>query len=243
MPLGFREDRRRRQRRTQWLMFKWFVAFCLVVAAGVYAYEMGKRLASTEITRLREQIDTLSSRVRELEALNAAQKAEIAASDATARDWQTRYERDVARGPAKELFELIQQKLNGGVEAERLKTVLLATQNRRDCRREAERRNFLLPTTAKDARNSPLKFANGQVTIIVLGAPATDEKGNLQTWYDSTQPVTVRLLRDGNVVTETTGSLPLSPSQIIGEREYTFTIQETKLRGHVNVVADSCRFP
>lgn len=243
MPLGFREDRRRRRRRTQWLMFKWFVALLIVAAAGVLAYDAGKRLAGSELTHQREQIDSLTARARELEALSAAQRAEIATSEAAAHNWQSLYERDVARGTTKELFEIIQQKLAAGVEAERLKTVLTATQNRRDCRREAERRKFLLAVREKDASKSSLKFARGEVAIVAFGAPATDEKGNLEAWFDVTQPVTARIIRAGKVVAEVTGTLPLEPAQIIGDREYTFSINANKARGAVDIVADSCRFP
>lgn len=243
MPLGFREDRRRRRRRTQWLMFKWCVALCIVVAAGVFAYEAGKRLAGSELTHQREQIDSLTARVRELETLGAAQRAEMATSEATARNWQTLYERDVARGTTKELFELIQQKLAAGVEAERLKTVLTATQNRRDCRREAERRKFPLAVREKDAAKSSLRFAKGDVSIVAFGVAATDEKGDPEAWFDTAQPVTARIIRSGSTVAEVTGPLPLEPAQIIGDREYTFSISANKARGTVDITADSCRFP
>lgn len=243
MPLGIREDRRRRRRRTQWLMFKWFVALCIIGAAGLSAHEMGKRLASNELGRQRDQIESLTARVRELEALNAALRAEVATTEATARNWQTLYERDVARGPAKELFELIQQKLAGGVEADRLKTVLTATQNRRDCRREAERRKFPLAVRQKDALKASLKFAKGQLSLIAFGVPATDQQGNPEAWFDPAQPVSARLVRDGTTVTEVTGPLPLTTTQILGEREYQFSIEANKLRGTIDFTADSCRFP
>ena len=243
MPLGFREDRRRRRRRTQWLVFKWLFAFGLVAAAGAYAYEMGKRLASTELTRQRDQIEALTTHVRELEARNTGQRADVAAAEATAQNWQQLYERDVARGPAKELFELIQHKLTAGVEAERLKTVLTATQNRRDCRREAERRKFPLPTRARDANDASLKFANGEVTIVAFGVPAKDEKGNEESWFDPAQPVTARLIRGRSTAAELTGPLPLALTQIIGEREYRFNIDANKLRGAIDITAESCRFP
>ncbi len=243
MPLGFREDRRRRRRRTQWLVFKWLVAFALVIAAGGYAYEMGKRLAATELTRQRDQIETLTARVGELETRNTSQRAEVAAAETTAQNWQQLYERDVARGPTKELFELIQHKLASGVEADRLKTVLTATQNRRDCRREAERRKFPLPTRARDATNASLNFANGEVTVVAFGTPAKDEKGNEESWFDPAQPVTARLIRGRSTVAEQSGAMPLVLTQIIGEREYRFTIDANKLRGTVDITSESCRFP
>lgn len=142
MPLGLHEDRRRRRRRRQWTMVKWAAALALITAAGIYAYETGNRLAGSEITRLEETIATMRSQLDAVEAAKTSAQAVADTAQATARDWQARYERDVARGPSKELFDIIQHKLAAGVEAERLKAVLAATQNRHDCRREAERRLF-----------------------------------------------------------------------------------------------------
>lgn len=243
MPFGLREDRRRRRRRLQLLLFKWALALALIAAAGVYAYEAGRRLAAADIDRLEARIETLSSQLATSEALNERERATAAAAEASARDWQTRYERDVARGTAKELFEAVQQKLAAGVEAERLKAVLAATQNRRECRREAERRLFPVPVKAQNASRASLNFGKGLITMVLIGTPARDSVGNAESWFDAAEPMTVRLLRSGGVVVETTGVLPLSPSLIVGEREFSFRIVASKSRGHVDVFGESCRFP
>jgi hypothetical protein len=243
MPFGFREDRRRRRRRLQWLLFKWAVALALVAAAGVYAYETGRRLAAADIDRLEARIETLSTQLAASEALNERERAAAAAAEASARDWQSRYERDVARGTAKELFEAVQQKLAAGVEAERLKTVIAVTQNRRDCRREAERRLFPVPVRAQNASRSSLNFGKGLITMVLIGAPARDSAGNAESWFDAAEPVTVRMVRSGGAATEVSGLLPLNPSLIIGEREFNFRIVPSKSRGHVDVFGESCRFP
>jgi hypothetical protein len=243
MPLGFRTDRRRRQRQRLLSMTKWLLVFGAIAALCYKAYDMGQEWAGRDCTHRKDQIDTLTSRVHELEVLTAAQRAEMAESHATAQNWQALYERDVARGQAKELFELIQQKLAAGVEVERLMTVLTATQNRRDCRREGERRRFALPVREQDAPKSSLKFAKGEVAVVAFGVAATNEKGNRESWFDPAQPVTVRLIRGRSTVAEDTGQLPLTLTQIIGEREYQFTVAANRLRGTVDVTADSCRFP
>ncbi len=124
MPFGLREDRRRRRRRLHWALFKWAVALALVGAAGIYAYETGRRLASADITRLEETIATLRTQLDASEAANAGERAAAETAQAMARDWQARYDRDVARGPSKDIFDIVQQKLAAGVEPERLKAVL-----------------------------------------------------------------------------------------------------------------------
>ncbi|NJO54987.1 MAG: hypothetical protein HC834_00005, partial [Rhodospirillales bacterium] len=145
--------------------FKWLVALCIVGAAGVYSYQMGKRLASTELNRQRETIAALNTQITDLETVNAAQRAQIETAEATGRNWQSLYERDIAIGATKSLFELIQRKTSEGVEIGRLTAVVNAMQPRRACRREAERRGFLVPVRQQDVRRSPLKFAAGKLTL------------------------------------------------------------------------------
>ncbi|MFO1154981.1 MAG: hypothetical protein U1E42_15185 [Rhodospirillales bacterium] len=243
MSLGLREDRRRRRRRLHWSIFKWAVALALITAAGIYAYETGRRLASADITRLEQTISTLREQVDVGEAANISSHAAAETAQATARDWQARYERDVARGPSKELFEIIQQKLGAGVEAERLKAVLIATQNRRDCRREAERRLFPVPVQMQTATRSSLKFGSGLITLVIVGMPARDSAGNGESWFDVAEPVTLRLIRSGVPATEVTGALPLTTSVIVGEREFSFRVMPAKSRGNVDIFGESCRFP
>jgi hypothetical protein len=227
----------------QWTLFKWGVAAVLIGAAGVYAYETGRRLASAEITRLEDKVDTLGRQLAASEALNERERAAAAAAEASARDWQARYERDVARGPSRDLFALIQEKLAAGVEAERLQAVITATQNRRECRREAERRLFPVPVRMQAATRASLNFGKGLLTMVIAGQPARDSAGNAESWFDAGQPVTVRISRGPVVVSEVTGVLPLSPSVIVGEREFSFRIVAARARGHVDVFGESCRFP
>ncbi len=243
MPLGLREDRRHRRRRLQWSLFKWALALAVIAAAGVYAYETGRRLASAEITRLEQTISTLQQQVEAGERALAGATAAAEAAQASAREWQARYEREVPRGPSKHLFDLVQQKLTGGVEPERLQAVLVATQNRRECRREAERRLFPVPVQLQSATRSSLKFNKGLITMVLVGIPARDSAGNAESWFDLAEPVTLRLLRDGGPLGEVTGMLPLTSSVILGEREYSFRVVPAKSRGNVDVFGESCRFP
>ncbi len=95
----------------------------------------------------------------------------------------------------------------------------------------------------QSATRSSLKFGKGLITMIVVGMPARDSTGNAESWFDVAEPVTLRLLRSGGPATEVTGILPLTPSVIVGEREYSFRIVPAKSRGNVDVFGESCRFP
>jgi hypothetical protein len=114
-------------------VFKWVLALALIVLAGVFAYETGSRLAERETIRLKEQIAELSKTIEESHRDDSALKAAAEAAEQGQRDWQQRYEKDVPRGEAKGLYDLARQKLADGVDLERLKFVIRATQNERLC--------------------------------------------------------------------------------------------------------------
>jgi hypothetical protein len=243
MSLGLNESRRHRRQRLRWTLFKWLLALGIIVAAGGYGYHTGRSLAAHENDRLATTIAALTDRVNDLESRNAVYLAQLAAAEATQRDWQIRYERDVARGAAKDILDLVQQKLATGVEADRLKALVSATEARRECRREADRKLLPVPIRSQAAQRSGLVFGRGAVTLIVAGAPARNAEGDPENWFDTAKPLTVRLLKPGGATTEFAGLLPITPSLIVGDREYNFHIAAAKMRGHVDVTGESCRFP
>ncbi|MEE9479872.1 MAG: hypothetical protein V3V34_05020, partial [Kiloniellales bacterium] len=110
MSLGLRERRSHRRRQLRWRLFKWTVTLAAIVAAGLYSYETGSRLAEREAARLHEEIQALTLRIEELEQDNVELADAAAASDRGTQDWQQRYRRDIPSGEAKTLYELMQRK-------------------------------------------------------------------------------------------------------------------------------------
>lgn len=243
MSLGLRDNRRRRRQRLQWSLFKWMVALALVGAAGFYAYETGRKLAAMEIDRLEGQIAALEGRLAATEAERDGALQAAAAARGDTEEWRRRYEHDVAKGPAKELFELLQSRLAAGVEADRIKSVLSQTQNRRDCRVEPGKKNYEVFFREQRKPRPTVTFARGEVIFSVEGVGARDAAGNPEAWFDSAQPVTIRMVRPGGGSAEAAGVLPLFPTQIVGEREYRFSVVPNRTRGIVDIAVESCRFP
>jgi outer membrane murein-binding lipoprotein Lpp len=243
MSLGLRDSRRRRRQQTQWLLAKWLLALLALGAAGFYAYQTGRRTAEIEMGRLQAELSALTTRIAELETETATARGTVQSAKAEAAEWQRRYERDVARGPAKELFDVVQARLAAGVEPDRLKSVLQVTQNRRDCRPEPPVKAFTVYVPELRKPRRPLTFGRGAVSMTIEGALSRDAQGKPEAWFDSAQPVTIRIIRPGGGSSEVSGVLPLFPSQLIGDREYRFSVISNRTRGLVDIAGESCRFP
>jgi outer membrane murein-binding lipoprotein Lpp len=243
MALGLRDSRRRRRQQTQWLLVRWLLVLLALGAAGFYAYQTGRRTAEIETERLQAEISALTARLTQLETDVANAHGAAQAAKADVAEWQRRYERDVARGPAKELFEVVQARLAAGVEPDRLKSVLQVTQNRRDCRAEAPVKAFAVYVRELRKPRKTLTFGRGAVSMTIDGTISRDAQGNPEAWFDSAEPVTIRIIRAGGGSTEVSGVLPLFPSQLIGDREYRFSVVANRTRGLVDIAGESCRFP
>jgi hypothetical protein len=242
MSLGLRERRSHRRRQLRWRLFKWTVTLAAIVAAGLYSYETGNRLAEREVARLHEEIQTLTLRIEELEQDNVKLADAAAASDRGAQDWQQRYRQDIPSGEAKTLYELMQRKLQDGVGLERLSFVLEQARNQENCSEEVETKRFYVKTPLYKGANAAVGFGDSSITVTAQGAASVDAAGNAQAQYDPAQPVVVRFAQLGGATSEASGLLPLHHAVIIGDREYRFSMV-AGASGMMNVSGGRCSYP
>ncbi len=242
MSLGLREDKRRRSRRVRATIFKWTVAFCLIVAAGAYAYLSGKELSQGEVNTLKGKIASLGADVANLEQKNAALQTEISGERSRAEEWRQRYTREVPSGDLKDLFDLTQQKIESGVAVDRLKFVVGAAENRENCDEKPVTKRFIVQTPLHSGANGFVAFASSAITLTAVGVPARDSLGNREAWFDPAEPMTVRIVHIGGKTSEFSGKLPLNPSIVFGDSEYRFSIVKGS-RGFVQVAGTRCDYP
>jgi hypothetical protein len=240
--LGLRDSRDRRRRKFRLAVFKWVLALTLIVLAGVFAYETGSRLAERETIRLKEQIAELSQTIEESRRDDSELKVAAEAAEQGQRDWQQRYERDVPTGVDKQLYELARQKLADGVDLERLKFVIQATQNERQCAEGLATRRFIVPTPLYKGANDSVGFAKGTITVTAKGQSSRDSAGNPLARFDPAKEVTLLFTQLGGQVTEARGILPLHHSVIVGDSEYRFSVV-AGTPGFVLVTGDRCAYP
>lgn len=242
MSLGFHEQRRRRRSKVRWALLRWTVLIALLFAAGFVTYRSGARLAQYELSGLRKDKEELIGLVDELRRRSAEQEAAVEAQRFQAEEWRRRYERDVPSGRVKQLFDLVNEKLDAGIDPDRLEFVIGAVQNERECDSAIETKRFIVRTRLYRGKQDFVRFADGALTVTARGEPARDAEGRPEEWFDPATEVTLEVKHIGGEAWETTGILPLQQSVVVGDREYRFNVVPSA-RGFVEVSFDSCAYP
>jgi hypothetical protein len=240
MSLGLRESRRSRRRQAHWALLKGIV---LVAALGLiagFAYFAGSGAAANRAASLQGQISKLSDELAAAQTLVQSERAASASAHKSAEEWQARYQRDIASGATREIVDLVQTKLQHGVPADRLRSIIGAVEKRQQCEGEPAAKRYLVPTAG--SRVSALPFARGALLVSVVGEAAQSPSGSREPWFDAASPVTVKLTRPGGSTSEFNGILPVHAAQVIGDYEYRFSIVPA-VRGYVDVAMERCRYP
>ncbi len=242
MAIGFREQRRRRQRRFWFAVMRWGVAFAAILIAGYYAYTTGARLARADVTSLQVRIDELTATVDTLKRQTIKQQAAVDAQRLEAEEWQRRYQRDVPTGAVKKVVDLVLTRRAEGIPLERLQYVVGAVSAERDCDDDVTTKRFLVRTPLTRGANAAARFVNGTITIQAAGTSARTDDGRPEAWYDPAIDITLSARHLSGEEVATTGSLPLQHALVIGDREHRFSAFEGN-RGYVEVTHQSCSFP
>ena len=242
MSLGLRDGRRRRRRQFRWAAVRWLLALALLGCTGVYAYQTGSKLAERNVESLQEQVRQLDEQVSQLTEQERVQGAQLAAERARAEEWRHRYEQVVPSVETKALVELIQSKMAEGLTIQRLRFVVDRIPARRECDKVPQVRSILVQTPIPSSQKISATFAGGGVGMALAGVSARNAAGRPEAWFDPRQPVTVRFTWPGGRTTEESGTLPLNPSSVEGDREYRFRIVPGP-RGFAQVTMERCRFP
>ena len=242
MTLGIRDSRERRKRKFRLTAAKWIFALGVIVLAGVFAYQTGSGLAKRETSRLKQRIAELSATIDGLQASNSELKTAADVAQQRLRDSQQRYQRDVPTGAVKEVFELARDKLSDGLDPARLRFVIEAAQNQRQCEDDLATKRFIVPTPLYKGANNSVGFARGTVTVTAAGQSARDSAGNAEGRFDPAQPVTVSFGRIGGAVSEVSGVLPLHHSVVVDDQEFRFSLVAGP-PGFLLVTGDRCAYP
>lgn len=239
MPIGLGDYRRRRRRQFRWAAIKWLIGLALIAGAGAYAYQSGARLANARIDPLEHQVSTLQASVADLTREKESLVSALTAERASVEKWQKRYEQDIPTGPMRGLLASIAEKLASGMSGEQLRAVIAAAEADRVCDSQPIRKRLVVAVQSPAPEGSAAGFGEGGLTLGVSGAQARDSAGNPESWFDASQPVTVRIQRPGGRSEQSTGPLPQHPTVIVGTTEYRFTIA-ADARGLVQVTMLRC---
>lgn len=242
MTLGL-HDRRARRRRQVWLgAMKWGLVLSALFAAGAYAYQTGLTLARRDVVRAEARIQELTDIAASLQTENDELRRSLAAARTEEAAWRQRYHQEVPTGEMQDLFARLRAKLEDGVSIERLRLVIDAARDARNCEPDPVSRRFIVTTPIYRGPNDSVTFANGRVTVTAMGASARNADGAPEGWFDPAEPVTMRITIIGGESAEATGVVPLHHSVIAGDWEHRFTAVAGP-QGFLVVTADRCAYP
>ena len=222
MTLGLHDYERRRRRRFWGSTVKFLLILGVLLAIGLFAYQMG-------VEQVKGRETGLLAENAQLGQANAELSRSVAGLRAAAQNAETK------------VSELALERLAAGVEAKRLVFVLSQIKTPRACEKP-ENKRFILPTPVYKGPNSTVGFASGAITVSGEGTPARSPTGNVEGWFDPKGLVTIRFTEAGGRQTEAKGTLPLHHTVVSAGIEHQFTVT-AGARSFVEVTDERCPFP
>ncbi len=244
MTLGSWEERgrSRRRRRVVWRLLGLAVLVGAIGAAGAWSYDIGTTLARQEVTLLERKVGELSEQNETLRDDLLGLNTELAGERERGRQLAEAYERDTPDEQQQALLDLIRARQEAGVAAERIKFVIGAVGNVRECDLEPNTRRFVANTEFRTGSNDTVSFANSTVTVTATGVAAKDSDGKPLGWFDPAAPIKAVFTYIDGARSVAEGVLPLQHSVVAGDSEYRFNLVAGE-RSFIRATADRCRYP
>jgi hypothetical protein len=235
-------DSERRYRRRLWGGVVRFVIYiAIVVATAMTAYEFGAEDLEGQRRLHQEQLLEFEQARSASEQESANLRVAVEKAKLAVQEWERRYAADVPTGTRKEMLDLVTERLDAGVTAERLGFLIRAAEEKRDCE-EVETKRFLVRTPLYDGANTSVSFAGEAVSVTGTGESETTDAGLPQAWYDPKKPVTLVFTRIDGERSEVAGTLPLQQSVVHDGVEHHFLVRPGA-RGFAQVAAERCVYP
>ncbi len=220
MSIGSRRSRERRRRTGQLALrvAKWLFMLAIFVGLGFWSYQGGLDLARSEVTVLEDRLDRLSADTRNTYARNTQLEGELRQAREDMAALQRRYERDVPRGEAAQLFAQAQARIAGGVPRERIEQIMRDAGPVRRCEGRAASRRFAVVYGPRAPENAGIDLLDGLVHVMVRAENQADDLARAATVVVSVfgqEPVTLTGLPQRLAVTLGNAELTLNVSSEI----------------------------
>lgn len=231
MAIGSRRSRDRRQRTRRFLFraLKWVLVLAIFVGLGLWSYRTGLDLARAEVSALQRRLDALAADTRELHETNARLDGELRQARQDYAALQRRYEQDVPRGAAAELFSLAQQRIAAGIPRERIEQVLRDAAPVLRCEARGTSRRFAIAYGPRAPEAGGFELHDGLVRVSVSARSQTD---------DLSRAATVVVTVAGQDPVTLTG-LPQRHPVVLGNAELTLSVS-SEIRGFATVALSGC---
>jgi outer membrane murein-binding lipoprotein Lpp len=234
---------RRRKRWSWWSLVRLALVLGLLLLGTSSAYQVGVSQSATELARLRRDVQELQEANRQLTERTAAAEQRAAMVVARVTQAERSFEARMPSGDAKRLLGIVESKLRGGIDPERIAFVLAQVDRPRNCEPRTETKKLQPRTTLSTAPLSAVTFLNDRVTVTGQGATARNAAGQPETFFDAAQPVELRFTKIGGGVETARGMLPLTHALVVGDRELLFAARIGDKPGIIDFTMQSCAYP
>ncbi len=232
-------DRYRRRNAT-----RLFGLICVVVSFAL-GFGLGlmfsKHKAAWDEAGLKQSIQALQAERDTMQESITAISQQAQTANMRLEELQKTYNEMLPEGAMRELLPIVQQRLQEGMDPQRLSFVIRSTRPPTNCT-DPQNMRFVPSTPTYKGPKSQVSVAEGAVVIEGEGMSATNPKGQTEAWYDPSRQVTIRFKVKDQPEKTKTGILPLQESIIAENREYRFTAEEGA-RSFIKITYDSCDYP
>ncbi|MBW6399908.1 hypothetical protein KPL78_18760 [Roseomonas sp. HJA6] len=231
MSIGSRRSRERRRRTGQLALrvAKWLFVLAIFVGLGFWSYQGGLDLARSEVTVLEERLERLSADTRTTYARNTQLEGELRQAREDNVALQRRYDRDVPKGDAAQLFALAQARIAAGVPRPRIEQIMRDAGPVRQCDGRPTSRRFAVAYGPRVPENAGIDLLDGLVRVVMSAPNQTD---------DLARAATVVVTVFGQEPVTLTG-LPQRVAVTLGNAELTLNVT-SEIRGFGTAAISTC---
>ncbi len=212
--------------------------FFLAIFGG--GYWVGGMRYQQNMYILQEEKRILSEGSEQAQSDMIELRAEAQTSNVRLEQLRATYEELISQGVMRDIITLVRKQIDQGVDAERLKSIILSARPPQNCS-DPENKRFVVSTPVYKGPRSAASI-NGVISVAGSGTSSKNNNGSKEAWFDPEQPIDVTFKAKGVKLQKKKGLLPLRHSMIVKDKEYRFTITEGA-KSFVKVTFDHCDYP
>lgn len=241
MALG-RYDYEDRYRRRFWLaVIKTVLLVVFVISVGLFSYQFAIERGKAHDAKRDEAIQSLSRQITELQVIAAQFQQAARNAEARVKELDGRIAAEVPTGERARLLQLLSERMDAGVSADRLAFMIGRARMPTNCA-GPETKRFIVASPHNRAPARGTTFDGGTITVSAEGEAARDRNGGAEGWFDTARPVSIKIAVSGDKETVVSGMLPLRQAVIAGNKEVRLTFNAGS-RSYIEAAAETCDFP
>ncbi len=208
-----------------------------------FAFNLGQSKSQGNLSYCGSELEEIQNEIEEtqLEKVDLQKTAETIQIEKTL--LQEKYDALVSSDEVLQVFNEVNEKIEYGVEIDRIKRVVSDLKNDRKCSIKNKKRFIVkTPLYKGEIKNTNVSFEKGVFDITADGYSFINEDKKPESWFDVSKPISIGFnTKKGTELVKQ--ELPIKKSIILKNKQYFFEITFSDVRGFVNISAHSCNYP